>query len=498
MRFAISIRMSTDKQEDSPETQRQILTDWARRHGHTIAGEYLEEEISGGLTQTSRPILAQLLADAGSRRRPFDGILVIKRDRIGRDIEDRINILRYLRKHKCPLYTPDGEVRYESAHERAMEHVAAAFAQLEREITGERIREHNLALAMQGKWTGGKPPLGLSYNQETKRLTPNERAGEVVTIYQTFVQSGGRLNHTTRLLNQAGLLSPTGKRYLPNSVRIILSNPVYRQRLCYAGREFPAPDIPRIVTEELTAQVDSLLTAHTMPSRSKSADSAYTGRVRCALCGEKMYRRPNGTSKQFPGDIKFNSSFRCSGRQTGLCAAKSMPEPYIDRLAGRAISRVLQMLVGEITPDDLPATPATVPTDRRRQQLETQRGRWAEMYADGLIDRAELGKRLTAIDGELSSLAARETPPPPVSLPDVRRWVARLNDTGWGEISPADKRLLFALLDITIYVESMQDQPRAIEVDAQIPGIPLIREAFRRVRKRSERRRPTPDFRTGA
>ncbi|MHB9105799.1 MAG: recombinase family protein [Armatimonadota bacterium] len=471
MNLAAYLRCSTDRQDQSTTTQRLMLTEWAGRAGHVIVAWYEEAPMSASVPVADRPQAGALFAAVREKRRPFDGICAVRKDRLFRDLLDELGAMRLLEKHRCPLLTPDGAIDRSTPEAEFMSNVMASAAQLERKLTGKRIKDHNTARALQGKNPNGTAPLGLRWNKETKAWETTDRAADVVTLFQTYLDTGGNAAETARRLNAQGLRGATGKPFYNTTVLSLLACHAYRQRVYYAGRVADAPDIPRLVPEALAAQVDVYLaTYRPLPSRTKHAANAYCGVLICASCGARLHLAPkHGTAY-----------WRCPSKAKGLCRTMQIAERYLDPLVGRAVMRLLDAYAVQVGVE-VPATPPRPPA-RRRERLTAQRARWAEMYADGLIDRATLQRHVDAIDKELRVIDD-ETPPPRVAVPDIAAWIARLA-AGWPAIPHADRRQLVALLGIVIYVESLPGARRGIELDNGV-GIPLISEAcVRRVSKR--------------
>lgn len=557
MKFAIQIRMSTDRQEDSPDTQRRILADWAARNGHEIVAEYLEEALSGGLPTEKRPALLQLLADARDRHRTFDAVLTVRRDRFGRDPDERVANLRYLIRHHCPLWTPEGEVAFDTPSEVLIERIIAAVDEHERKITGVRIREHNTARLLQGKHPSGYLPLGYTYHKGDKEqnrpghVTVNDRAPDVIRLFEIFAECDGNATATARAANREGLRSARGNRMDANAVLYLLRNPVYRRRVHYNGREVEAPQtIPELIPPELLARVDALLGAvRHIPNRAKAAPNALCGLLVCGLCGSRL----TFSRHTIPGPSGHPSvGWVCQGRRAGLCDARGVSHKILDTLLGRALHRLFaaaeqllpadpdsgtmqhnaatcgnvrhnaqksgnmqqipsktgkdwKILAETGVPSSPPASPGSsaaaltgstrraacaapdtpdpaAPSDtpRRasgptREQLQGQRARWAELYADGEIDRPTYDKRVRAIDAALARQAQPAPAPRTITPAQLDAWRATLA-TGWPALPDAQRRPLLLALAAEIVITSAHGIPRTLLLHTAVA--PPIEERY--------------------
>lgn len=477
MRFAIYLRASTDTQGDSYDTQRLMLQEYCQRTGDNITVERRDEATSGSIPVLRRPGAADLLGMVAQKRRPFDAILVVRKDRLFRDLADELDTMRYLQLHRCPLYTPAGEVDRSTPEGELMSNLLGSIAQFERKLTGQRIREHNLARAMQGKHPAGYLPLGLRWDPKEKRIEVTDRAFDVARLMQCYLDCHGNLMDAARRANQQGLRSAAGRPFSDVSLRNIIANPLYRQRIEYAGKVFDAPDVPRIVPTDLTAQIDALLPqVGTMPARAKGADNCYSGRLRCAICGD-AYHMAHASTDVHPDGRRRHTQWGCKNRRLGMCDSCMCSERYLDRLVGRALEALFATLGA---PDRLPDAPP-VPRPSRRDTLTRQRARWAELYAEGVIDWPTMQAHVAALDADLAALDTQAPVPPPLTPELLATIAASLGDT-WAELSHATRRTVLTALGARLYFTSQYNTPRRIELQTTLSD-PVIVMLPTRIRK---------------
>ena len=131
------IRVSTDKQEIGPEVQAETLTHWAASQGTEI--DLRREDAASAKSLRGRPILARALADLKAGR--ADVLVVSKLDRLSRSVADFARILEDAEHQGWSVVCLDLSVDTRTVTGRAMAHVVATFAQMERERIGERTRE---------------------------------------------------------------------------------------------------------------------------------------------------------------------------------------------------------------------------------------------------------------------------------------------------------------------------------------------------------------------
>ncbi len=216
---------------------------------------------SGGTLE--RPALKRLLADieAGT----IDTVVVYKIDRLTRSLMDFSKIVETFDRHNVSFVAVTQQFNTTTSMGRLTLNVLLSFAQFEREVTGERIRDKIAASKKKGMWMGGVVPLG--YDVRDRHLITNaEEAKRVRHIYKRYLKLG-----CVRLLKQEldrdgvgpkvsnGSAPP--KCFSRGALYTILSNPLYigeirHKTVCYPGLHAPilSKDLWEIVQQRLTSQ----------------------------------------------------------------------------------------------------------------------------------------------------------------------------------------------------------------------------------------------------
>ena len=149
---------------------------------------YDDGGFSGG--NTDRPGLQALLKDIQAGR--IDIVVVYKIDRLTRSLADFARIVEIFEKHDCSFVSVTQSFNTTGSMGKLMLNVLLSFAQFEREVTGERIRDKIAASKAKGMWMGGVPPLG--YNPPTdgsRKLKVNEVEAERVRhIFTRYLELG--------------------------------------------------------------------------------------------------------------------------------------------------------------------------------------------------------------------------------------------------------------------------------------------------------------------
>ena len=138
---------------------------------------------SGG--SVDRPALQQLLKDIQAKL--IQIVVVYKVDRLTRSLRDFAKLVEIFETHHVSFASVTQPVNTTSSTGRLMLNVLLSFAQFEREVTGERIRDKIAASKKKGMWMGGLPPLGYDLHERTLVKSINTEANVVRQIFQRYV-----------------------------------------------------------------------------------------------------------------------------------------------------------------------------------------------------------------------------------------------------------------------------------------------------------------------
>ena len=240
-RCAVYTRKSTDEGLDqeynSLEAQRDAGLAFiaSQRHEGWIAVDdgYDDGGYSGG--NMERPGLRRLMIDIEAGK--IDTVVVYKIDRLTRSLPDFAKLVDVFDRHGVSFVAVTQQFNTTTSMGRLTLNILLSFAQFEREVTGERIRDKIAASKRKGMWMGGVPPLG--YDVENRRLVPNEREARLIRhIFQRFVELGS----STALFNELKLQGVTSKAWTTQDGKVREGKPIdkgmiYKFRFPDPGRE---------------------------------------------------------------------------------------------------------------------------------------------------------------------------------------------------------------------------------------------------------------------
>jgi site-specific DNA recombinase len=272
-RCAVYTRKSTEdglEQEfNSLDAQYEACAAYAlsqRHEGWIVVPErYDDGGFSGGNMQ--RPGLKRLLADVAAGK--IDIILVYKIDRLTRSLADFAKIVEVLDRAEASFVSITQSFNTTTSMGRLTLNMLLSFAQFEREVTGERIRDKIAASKRKGIWMGGPVPLG--YEVDARKLVINPQEAELVRhTYQRYlemssvVELADELNargYRTKIQNRASGPHRGGCIFRRGTLYHLLSNRIYLGQMVHKGEYF-AGEHPAIIPADLWDAVQAKLRAN--------------------------------------------------------------------------------------------------------------------------------------------------------------------------------------------------------------------------------------------
>ena len=230
-----------------------------------IETHYDDGGYSGGTME--RPGLQSLLADIG--RGLIDVVVVYKVDRLTRALNDFVRIVETFEAHNVSFVSVTQAFNTTTSMGRLTLNVLLSFAQFEREVTGERIRDKVAASKKKGIWMGGIPPLGYDVRYRKLEVNPEE-AEQVRLIYQRYLELGSvpdlvtdlkkRGVHSKSWTTQKGL-QRIGVPFFRGALYTLLRNPVYIGQIHHKGKVHSGEHAP-IISRELWDKAQEMLAAN--------------------------------------------------------------------------------------------------------------------------------------------------------------------------------------------------------------------------------------------
>jgi DNA invertase Pin-like site-specific DNA recombinase len=234
-----------------------------RNEGWVLARTcYDDGGFSGG--NLERPALQQLIADIRGGR--IDIVVVYKVDRLTRSLADFARLVELFDAQGVSFVSVTQQFNTTSSMGRLTLNVLLSFAQFEREVTGERIRDKIAASKKKGMWMGGNVPLGYDANERTLVINP-AGAETIRCIFALYRELGcvrrvkeeaDRLGLRTKCSTTANGSERGGKPFSRGHLYTLLSNPIYTGRIAHKGELHRGQQLALIDDETWTAVRDQL------------------------------------------------------------------------------------------------------------------------------------------------------------------------------------------------------------------------------------------------
>jgi DNA invertase Pin-like site-specific DNA recombinase len=270
VRCAIYTRVSTDQglEQDfnSLDAQYDACQAYIRSQAHAgwtlIRAKYDDGGFSGG--NTDRPALQRLLDDI--RAEKIDVIVVYKVDRLTRSLADFAKLVELFDRHGVSFVSVTQQFNTTTSMGRLTLNVLLSFAQFEREVTSERIRDKVAASKRKGLWVGGNTPLGYTV-KDRKVVVVAKDAKAVRTIFKLYLELGS-IHRLLPVLRQRNILTKKqklksgrsigGNPFTRGPLSYLLRNRFYIGEVVYKGEILPGAQSP-IISHELFEAVQAKL-----------------------------------------------------------------------------------------------------------------------------------------------------------------------------------------------------------------------------------------------
>ncbi|AWL98042.2 recombinase family protein [Bradyrhizobium ottawaense] len=306
-----------------------------RAEGWTaVSDRYDDGGFSGGTLE--RPALKRLVAAVQAGK--IDVIIVYKIDRLSRSMLDFLNLVELFERHGVTFVSVTQSFNTKDAMGRMALNILVTFAQFERELIGERIRDKVAASRKRGKWMGGWTPLGYEV-RDRKLLIHEVDAERVRSIFRRFVQ----LKSATLLARElvaADERTRYGQLLDKGVLYKILHNRVYLGEAVHKGTSYPG-EHEAIIDQKLWDQVHAIL----QESPRKRANNS---RAQSPALLKGLLFGPDGAAMSPTHTRKSGRLYRYYISQTAMkqgrsdCPVKLVPAAELERIIIDQVRRLLQ------------------------------------------------------------------------------------------------------------------------------------------------------------
>ena len=353
VRCAIYTRVSTDQglEQDfnSLDAQYEASQAYIRSQAHAgwtlLRTKYDDGGFSGG--NTDRPALQRLLSDV--RAGKVDVIVVYKVDRLTRSLADFAKLVELFDQHHVSFVSVTQQFNTTTSMGRLTLNVLLSFAQFEREVTSERIRDKIAASKRKGLWVGGMAPLG--YDTKDRKISVNEAEAErVQAIFRSYLKFGS-LGLLMAELRKQGIVTKVrtlksgatvgGIAFTRGSLAHLLRNRFYIGEVMFKGEALPGEQ-PAILDRELfdAVQVKLSAQAHDYKAARAESEALLIGRIFDDR-GNRMtpsHVRKRGTKYRY-----YLSSALLQGQSERCGSIRRVPAAEIEFLVTQSVREHLKL-----------------------------------------------------------------------------------------------------------------------------------------------------------
>src|SRR5438309_2645624 len=424
VRCAIYTRKSSEEgleqSFNSLQAQREACEAFTASQRHegwyTIQTPYDDGGFSGGTLD--RPALQRLLDDSAAGL--IDTVVVYKVDRLTRSLADFARLVEIFDAEGVSLVSVTQQFNTTSSMGRLTLNVLLSFAQFEREVTGERIRDKIAASKKKGMWMGGNAPLG--YDASERTLVINSAEAETVrcifALYRELgcvrrvKQEADRLGLSTKRSTTAGGIERGGKPFSRGHLYNLLSNPIYIGEIAHKGQLYPGQH-PALIDAYTWAAVRDQLAANARDHRRKAhaTEPSLLAGVLTDAQGERL--TPSHAVKKGRRYRYYVSTEAGSDRPQGWRLAAQEIEDAVIKVLADAMTRPA-MLLARFDPAGVPGDQTSKMLDRATRfaaALNRSPAERARVVRD-LIEKVVIEEDAIMIRVRRSPLLGRAVMPP--------------------------------------------------------------------------------------
>jgi site-specific DNA recombinase len=482
VRCGIYTRKSTDEKLEhefnSLDAQREAAEAYIASQRHdgwlTLPERYDDGGFSGG--NMERPAMDRLMKDIEAGK--IDCVVVYKVDRLSRSLMDFSKVMSVFEKHRVSFVSVTQHFNTTNSMGRLTLNILLSFAQFEREIISERIRDKLGAQKKKGMWAGGTPPLGYDVDRSGPRpklvVNPDE-AAKARAIFDLYLDRGSLLatiaecdqrgwtykRRTTKKGKEVG-----GKPFDIGKLHAMLTNEIYIGKLPHRGQYYDA-EHTAIIRREVFQSVQEQLKRNRWsggPANRNKYNALLRGLLKCKACGRSMTLGFSGKVGQKGQVYRYYTCSNNLKRGRINCPTGSLPGSEIERvvieqiralgsdpeLQAEVVAQAQTSTLDERTA--LVTEAAAIETEIAKASKQLRRA--ATGRANGPSGAAvELSRRLEELQVRAKDVATRtaEVTRQQLVEDDVRRALVGF-DGVWTALSPKKRiRLIQLLVDQVEY-----------------------------------------------
>lgn len=297
------------------ELQRTKLPEFARSQGWAYE-VYDDGVISGSEVETRREMV-RLISDIQAGR--INIVLSIEFSRLSRDdsMGDSLNFLNLCAAKGVKIATPERLLDPTDTASWFLALMEGGFSAVEIKTLKKRIREGQQVARSKGRWLGGIPPFGYTYNRDKKMLVVHPENSKIIrAIFQDRVNNGKSVDTIVRTARNHGWPTPRGGVWASSTIHRLLRNPVYSGFVRYQGKLVPAAAEPLV--DQATWNAAQQCRVRPPGRREPALMLTGRGRVRCGYCGNNVNCASSTWYRKDGSKGATHRYYHCYGRHLGV------------------------------------------------------------------------------------------------------------------------------------------------------------------------------------
>jgi site-specific DNA recombinase len=429
--IALYCRVSTDEQARegiSLEEQQERLKAYCRAMGwdHEVI-VFVDDGYSA--KSIERPRLTKLIDSV--QKGTITKVMVTKLDRMSRRLLDLLKLIDLFQDHGVSFISISESFDTNTPSGRLTLQVLGAVAEFERERIRERVFENMLHAAGNGKWLTQSP---YGYSLEDKELVINEAEAKVVhDIYDMYLEKGMGFYTIAKHLNKEGISSKQNKEWSIRSIKLLLTNPVYKgtlvwnrmdsskkKRVVKDEEEWVVMEdcLPVIIEPSIWERVQQRMSQKPIAPRAKSSPHLLGGMIKCGNCGSGMSIGWSGSTNN-----RYRV-YRCSANKNkGTCTSKQYRANEVEHWFKQGLLELFSSLENSFSPKLIEHLVQEKKGDVE-QKIQTAKHRYkrkVEAYIAGLIELEDLNEEKQRMEKVMDEANKSKQQPPSYNLQQMEK-----------------------------------------------------------------------------
>jgi len=332
----VSTNMQAEKEFNSCEAQELKIKNFVKSQNNwETVKVYSDPGYTGA--NIKRPAFQEMLEDI--KQRQIDIILCYKIDRLTRSPRDFYQLIELFDKYTVDFISVTERFDTSTPSGRLLRNIMLTFAQFERELTSERVKDKMFQRAQKGMWNGGSIPFGYS-NQDKKLIVDKQESEVIKLIYDIYIDTG-LLCRVYNKLKGENIKNKKGKYFTKKALSDILRNILYAGKIKYNGQIFKG--LHKAIISDNSFDIAQKIHKKKIKKYNVYRNHLLAGLIKCKECNYMM--TPCFTNKHKDGKLKRYFYYRCLNvqmRDWDSCSTKEVNADRLEQFITENLMRIMK------------------------------------------------------------------------------------------------------------------------------------------------------------